>query len=717
MRRILLLAFGLTALVSCGGKKSLPAASASTPVILVSIDTLRSDRLPAYGYTGVETPNIDAFRKDGVLYERAYAHTPLTLPSHASILTGVLPAEHGVRDNLGFPLKESARSVAEVLKASGYATGAAVSAYVLRRESGIARGFDFYDDDVEALADQMRLIGNMQRDGGASSKIASDWIAKQTRPVFFFLHIYEPHTPYAPPEPYLSKYSNRYDGEVAYSDKIFGDFIASLKAQGIYDKALIIVLSDHGEGLNDHGEMEHGLFLYREAIQVPLLVKLPEQAFSGATVKESVQLVDVVPTILERTGVKMQAKLAGVSLTDFLQTQKPAARVAYSETYYPRFHYGWADQHSLVDGDRHYIQSPKPELFDLKSDFGEKKNILTEDRRGFFAMKAAIAPMIQEAAAPSAIDPEEAAKLAALGYLGSTVPTAPGEVLPDPKDNIAAFRDIDRSFQLFEERKYDEALRLIDSLLATNRRIVDLYDLKSKTMVRLGRIPEAVEVAKEGLRLAPTASHLALGVANNQLELGQLDSALQHAELAIKNDPSRAYDALARIWIEKKDLAKAEEAARKALEADRNRIQSLITIARVEREQGKLDSALQHLDRAMQLKKPREEIAGLRFIRGDVYARLGRAEEAEREFREEIRLFPDDPMPYKNLVLLLVAMGRVQEATQLIRQLVDTAPTPPSYLAVCQVLETLGDTRGVRYWARQGLAKYPGNPELRRLAG
>jgi len=713
-RRLLL---GLALFVAaCKGEKGLPAASAGTPVFLISIDTLRSDRLPMYGYGKVETPHLDAIRNDGILYEHAYSHAPLTLPSHSSLLTGLLPSEHGMRDNIGFQLRDDVPTITQALKAKGYATGAAVSAFVLRREAGLDRGFDLYDDAVEALPDKARLISNIQRDGTATATVAKEWIAKQTKPVFFLLHLYEPHTPYTPPEPFASRYADKYDGEIAHADAIVGDFIQSLKDRGLYDQSLIVVLSDHGEGLGDHGEEEHGLFLYREAIQVPLVVKLPQQKFAGEKVSAPVQLIDVVPTILERTGVTMNAKLPGRSLTAFLGEKASEKRAIYSETWYPRFHFGWADQHSLIDGERHYIHSPKPELFNLANDFAEKNNVLADDRRGFFAMKTAIEPLIREAAAPTAIDPEDAAKLAALGYLGSTVQTKPGEELPDPKDHIGTFKAIGDAFVAFRDRRYPESLAMIDRLLGENPRILDLYDLKSKTLVRLGRNEDAIAVGKDALRMSPQATHIAIDVANLLLEEKQLDDAEKHAELALKSDPGQVHDILARIAIERKDFARAEKEAKLAIETDRDRVSSLMTLARVQREREQLDAALQSLDQAVSLKKDGQEVIGLYYMRGDVLARLGRAREAEVDLRREIQLFPEEPLAYKNLVLLLVAEGRIDEGTGLIRQLIDKSPTPPSYLAVCHVLETLGDTRGVRYWARQGLSRFPDNAALRKLA-
>jgi arylsulfatase A-like enzyme/tetratricopeptide (TPR) repeat protein len=704
----------LLALVACS-RDAVPPPAAGTPVILISIDTLRSDHLPAYGYKGVETPNIDALRAEGILYERAYSQCPLTLPSHSSMLTGVLPAEHGNRDNIGYVLNKGVKPIAEILKGNGYATGAAVSAFVLRRESGLNRGFDLYDDAVDPLT-TARTIGSIQRDGERTAKIASDWIAKQEKPVFFFLHLYEPHTPYTPPEPYWSRYASRYDGEIARVDAIVGTFLQSLKDDGLYDKALVILTSDHGEGLGDHGEDEHGIFLYREALQVPLIVKLPGGRLAGTTVAAPVQSIDIVPTILERTAVNPPVKLAGRSLISFIQKRGPEKRAIYAETYYPRFHFGWADQHSLIDGDHHYLQSPKAELFDLASDPAEKRNVIAGDRRILFAMREAIAPFIREAELPAAIDAEEAAKLAALGYLGSTVQTKPGEVLPDPRDNLDTMKRIGQAFIKYRDKDYAAGLAITDSLLQTNPRILDLWDIKSKILAGLGRPGEAVVAAKEGLRLSPHATHLAIEIARLQLDEGNLDDAQRHAELAVKADPAQAYEVLARIWLERKDFRKAEEAAQQAIRGDSERVASLVTLARVQRDAGSLDEALRTIDRAVSLKRDKEEVATLYFIRGDILARLGRFDEAKRDLKKEIALFPEDPSAYKNLVLLLVAQNRIPEATELLRSLVRAAPTPPSYIAVCHVLETLGDKRGVHYWAMQGLGLFPDNAALRKLA-
>src|ERR1043165_158706 len=346
------------------------------PIIIISIDTLRSDHLPAYGYTKIETPGIDAFRKDSILFERAYSECPLTLVSHASVLTGLLPADHGIRDNLGYNLNKNVKTIAELLKTKGYATGAAVSAVVLRGDTGIQRGFDAWDDDID-LDMTAISIGRSRRPGTVTRERAEKWIGQHKPQRFFYLfHIYEPHTPYDPPDPFKSKYGSTYDGEVATADAIVGRFLDYLKEQGLYDKATILLMSDHGEGLGEHGEDEHGVLLYRENIQVPLMLTLPHGPHHGQSVSAPVQLVDIFPTIVKPFGFTQ--KTEGQSLLDVANGKVEGERSLYAETYYPRLHYGWNDLHSMISGANHYIHAPKPELYDVVADPSELTNVLAD---------------------------------------------------------------------------------------------------------------------------------------------------------------------------------------------------------------------------------------------------------------------------------------------------------------------------------------------------
>src|SRR5262245_37641685 len=402
---------------ACGGANG-SGSAAGAPVVVISVDTLRADHLPAYGYRGVATPGLDALRKDSVLFENAYSHVPLTLPSHTTLFTGLLPPQNGVRDNLGYALGPGPATLASALKAKGYATGGAVSSIVLSHATGVSRGFDFYEDSVEPTR-MNQTLSRVQRDGAETTALLAEWVhARGEGPFFAFLHLFEPHSPYEPPEPYRSRYPLAYDGEIARADEIVGAFLKGLKERGIYDRALIVFLSDHGEGLNDHGEDEHGVLLYREAIHVPLLVKLPRGKRAGETIATPVALVDVFPTVAEQVGVPLPAGLAGRSL--FAKAASPpegAARRIYSETLYPRLHLGWSDLASLVDDRNQYIESPRPELYDIVTDPGEKTDLAAGLPPAFRSMRVELAGMARPLQAPGTSDPEQVKKLASLGYI------------------------------------------------------------------------------------------------------------------------------------------------------------------------------------------------------------------------------------------------------------------------------------------------------------
>jgi tetratricopeptide (TPR) repeat protein len=709
VKRLFAAALVLGTLASCG-RFTGAAPSNRTPVILISIDTLRSDRLPAYGYDRVSTPNLDALRADSILYERAYSHCPLTLPSHASMLTGLLPADHGVRDNVGYRLDAKIATLPELLKKNGYATGAAISAFVLRRDSGIARGFDFYDDDVEPIG-KADAIGRVQREGRDTIAAASQWLdGVAGKPFFFFLHLYEPHTPYSAPEPFRSQYKDPYDAEIAHVDQIVGEFFESLKRRGVYDEAMIILLSDHGEGLNDHGEEEHGIFLYREALQVPLLVKLPRSHRKGENVSTPVQLADVHATVLAQT---KSSDTKAVTLVGEIPS-----RPIYSETYYPRLHFGWSDLHSLIEGDQHYIRAPIPELYDLAKDPAEKSNTLQDNRRTYIAMRTAIEPFVKKASAPANIDPEEAAKLAALGYVGSSVSTTDDEELPDPKTTIDVFRQIRLAYTHFRDERFDAALQLTDKLLQDNERLLDLWDLKSKILTKMGRNHEAIAAARAGLVHQPNAVGLLVTVANLSIATKQLELAQQHAELLLKSEPARAHELLARVWVERGDFTKAKAEAQLAVKDSHDPSAGYLTLGMIAKRQNEFPQALQYLDRAAEAvarhKKP--SVPTLHLNRGDVLARMGRNREAETEFRKEIAEYPNNPEAYSSLILLLSSEGRLEEATRLVFEMTSRSPTAVTYATVSETLQAIGDSRGAVYWARQGLRKFPNDPDLRQMA-
>jgi arylsulfatase A-like enzyme/predicted Zn-dependent protease len=693
------------------------------PVILISIDTLRSDHLPAYGYQQVETPAIDAFRRDAVLFERAYSHTPLTLPSHVSMLTGRLPTEHGVRDNVGYSY-DGGRfpNLPAVLHAAGYATGAAVSAYVLRPETGMSHGFDVYDAGIPVHFTDS--LGLSQRPGGQTADAALRWVKTvRDRPFFLFLHLYEPHTPYAPLEPFASRYAGRpYDGEIATADSIVGRVLAGLKEQGIYDRAVILLLSDHGEGLGDHGEQEHGIFLYREALQVPMILKLPAGRRGGSRVAAPAQIVDVFPTLLSLVGVAVPREAAGAFPGRPLLGPPPAApRDVYAETFYPRLHFGWSELTSLIRDRFHYIQAPSPELYDLAADPGEKRNALAAERRAYAAMRQSLQGLGRPLQAPAAVDPETARKLAALGYASGAASTAKGEALPDPKSRIGTLRDFDLAMGLFGRGRYAEAVPAFRRLVAASPKMADAWENLALSLEKLGRKDEALDAYEHAMDASGGASFVAVATGSLLLQMGRLDEAGAHAELGLKGSPGMANCLLAQIALARDRPAEAEKAARAALASPGSRITPLMTLAQVLQKQGRLAEALGFADQAAaevaRTGAAGQSYAGLHWVRGDLLARLGRDGEAEREFLQEIHDFPHDTRAYASLALLYASANRGEEAIATLRRMVDGDGSPAAYAEAVKTLRILGDSQGAAALLRHALAVHPESRELRALAG
>ncbi|MCZ6725951.1 MAG: sulfatase, partial [Acidobacteria bacterium] len=364
--RFTALACVLAGLFACDREPPRPS------VILISVDTLRSDYLALYNREGVPTPALEALRADGVLYRLAYAPIPLTLPAHLTALTGLLPSQHGVRDNGGFRFEASGRSyLPQRLHGLGYATGAFVSSFVLRGNSGMATGFDVYDDDLSTAGSPP--FGTLQRPGAQTIQRALDWVeGVKQGPFFLFLHLYEPHLPYAAPAEFTARFPDPYAAEVAYADSLLAGFFARLRQLGLYEPALILFMSDHGEGLGDHQYQEHGLLLYREALQVPLILKAPSAKGAGETVDTPVQLADIAPTIERWVGLETDPSVEGRPLQE---AGPDAVRTIVAETFLPRLHYGWSELSSVIEFPYHLIWGPQPELYDLANDPAELNDI------------------------------------------------------------------------------------------------------------------------------------------------------------------------------------------------------------------------------------------------------------------------------------------------------------------------------------------------------
>jgi choline-sulfatase len=651
--RRLLLALAILAAACRGAVGPYPDAS----VVLVSIDTLRADRLAPYGYAAAKTPRLAALAADGVLFENVYSHCPLTLPAHASLLTGLLPPRHGVRDNVGFALDPRHATLAARFAAAGLRTGGAVSAWVLRPETGIARGFGFYDAVAETK-DAVVSPGRVQRDGAAAVEALGRWIEDQRGARFFaFLHLYEPHSPYAPPERYRSL-AQPYDGEVAYADELVGRFLDRLESLKLLDRTIVAVTADHGEGLFDHGEEEHGVFLYREALHVPLFLRLPGRARAGRRVSAVVAQVDVPATLLDLAGLDA-AGLDGVSLRGAMAGAALAERPVYSETFYPRYHFGWSELLAVTERRYRYVRAPRPELFDRQADPGERLNLAADRPQAAAALDAWLKAAVGAgtAAIPEPVAAETAEKLRALGYVGAAGGSAPtgdgGGAGPDPKDKIATYETLKRGLAL--RAKGDDAA--------------------------------AASAFREVVRDSPGLAEAWEGLGFALLRLGKPEDGVAALERSGRLDPSRA---------------RAQEAERRFL------------AGAAARQAGRCTEALASFRRAEELRLAarRPPFPGLHAGAGDCLALSGRGPEAEREFRAELGQDPASEEARVGLAMLYRAGGRDAEARAVLFGLVDADPSADSYAVVLAALRELGDAAGARQWLDRARAAYPADPRF-----
>jgi arylsulfatase A-like enzyme/Flp pilus assembly protein TadD len=659
-------------------RRTRAARAIDGPIVLISIDTLRADHLPLYGYRGVRTPAIDALAQTGTVFEHAYSHAPQTLPAHTSILTGELPFQTGVRDNIGFTLKDGQWTLPSALRANGWKTGGFVSAYVLRTATKINQGFDAYDDDLPSTSSEVSL-GQVQRDGATTLEAAERWLAARTSDrVFLFVHFYEPHKPYAPPARF-AEYAP-YDGEIAYADELVGRLLDRLRQDNLFDRSTIVLLADHGEGLGDHGEQEHGMFLYQETMRVPLIVKLPGQR-SGRRVAAPVQHIDIAPTLLALAGLAKPADLHGRDLRPLLDgTGTVPETGVYAEAMLPRYHFGWSELYSLTDARYRYVRAPRDELYDLQNDPHEKASIAADRPQIRQAMRGAIDRLIAgtSIAAPEAVSDADRDRLAALGYVGNTTASSlsvPGDSLPDPKDKAEVLERYRQGTELAGKMRFADAVAAYRAALADDPEMTDVWTQLAQAYIRLGRPADAVDAFRHVIERDPKDAGALTGAAGQLLRMQKYDDAQKYAELAVSVAPANAHELLARIAVSRKDASTARREAQLAQQADPTLPMPEIVEGSLLYQEGRYAECLPHFAKAAQaLQRRTLQVADINYFIGDSLARLERYPEAERFLKAEVALFPFNTRARAGLAMLYRATGRDAESEQAIAELLKVSP-------------------------------------------
>ncbi len=677
---------------SCSKERARPTFPDAS-VILISIDTLRADRLPLYGYTGIRTPFLDSFAKDAWLFENAYSPCPMTLPAHTTMLTGMLPPEHGVRNNIGFAFDGKAHvSLPRLLKERGYATGAAVSSYVLRNETGLGALFDFYEDSFDTTPGIQSV--NYQRSGDKTAAFAEPWIGEHAgKPFFFLFHIYEPHVPYDPPEPFRSQYGLTYDGEVATADAIVGQFLDTLRTLGVYDRAIVIVTADHGEGLGEHGEQQHSIFLYREAIKVPLLLKLPGSSGAGRRVAAPVQLSDIFPTVTAALGLPTPTEVSGTSLFAAGATGA-AGRVIYGETLFPRLQLGWSDLHSALDARYHYIHGPRPELYDMVADPREEHDLAKSDPGTVSRLARELLRFPTGSAKPTNVDQETMRRLSSLGYLGTLRDIGSGAKSLNPADNLPALRRMEEAWHLASEGQVPRAIEVLRSSVRENPEMFDAWVKLGELLAESGLDQEAAAAYHQGLDRSPMVlPDISIALGFVELRRRHFDEAERLARASLATVPSKAHELLAGLALARGNLAAAESEAQAAAASRNPQPSAILVLAEVKVRAGEPAEALRVIEKAQAVSREKRlgAIYNLEFLRGDALARMDRLDDAEAAFRAEIAAFPAHAQPYASLAVIRFMKGDRPALDRELNEMVRANPSPGSYLLAASTLDSLGE--------------------------
>jgi len=704
---------------ACGGERiglgSLPRGvdAAGLNLVVVTLDTTRADRIGCYGAKDVATPNLDALAARGVRFAAAVSPMPLTLPAHCTLFTGLLPGAHGVRDNGGFKLGPEHVTLAEVLKERGFATGGFVSAFVLDHRWGISQGFDTYYDDFDLKQEEKLSMGEIQRPGNETLDHALAWIRGQKdRRFFAWVHLYDPHAPYDPPEPYKSRYPGRpYDGEIAWTDSLVGRLVDELNRLDLTKKTVIAVLADHGESLGEHGESGHGYFIYEPVTHIPFVLATPYSKTHGRVVEAVVRTIDIAPTLLDLVGYAGALTGAGSNLVPLLGGGAEPGD-GYSESYYARFHYGWSELRAIRTKRWHFIEAPKAELYDLGSDPNELTNLasrelstverlrssLSEFERASIATRASTSPVEE--------DEETLRKLASLGYVGGTAvdDATSWRDLPDPKDRLGIYDRIGHIRTLIRSGKEDEAIPLLDGVLKEAPEVIDAYYTLGNCYLKKKDFGKAAEYYRATLAKRPDHDYAMIGLADTLVAQGHVDEAIAGYEHFLKSDPTNA-QILYRLAQVQLDAGHDDEAAasfRRTLDAEPKTARAEVGMGVVAFHKKDVAGAKAALARALAIDA---KARWARYNQALIAESEGDPAGAIADYRAEIAEYPDAYKALFNLGRLLGKSGDFANAVALLRRTVEHQPDwPIGHFYLAQALLQSGDLDGAKVEALHALS-------------
>jgi arylsulfatase A-like enzyme/predicted Zn-dependent protease len=701
-------------------------------VVLVTLDTTRADHVHCYGDQGARTPALDALADRGVLFSQAASAAPLTLPSHCSIMTGLYPTYHGVRLNGTTALSQTQTTLAEVFRKRGYETAAFIAAFVLDGRWGLNQGFGTYDDQFDMRKFKHLDLAGVQRPANEVVDAALGWLERhRNAPFFTWIHLYDPHSPYVPPEPFRSQFTSRgpaglYDGEIAFADGQIGRIAAWLRSAGLDERTVVVVVGDHGEGLGSHGEGTHGYFLYDYAVHVPFIVATPFDELRGVRVPAQVSLVDVFPTVLDLAGIPSKSRVHGRSLLPLMFGQDaPDTLYAYSESMTPNLQYGWSPLRSLRTPRYKLIQAPRLELFDLQADPAEGTNVFAQHRAIAARMNQELERLMEEtsrnAPAPEAanLDKETVQRLAALGYIGTTTPAraaaGTGTTLADPKDKLEVFTAVQRAGELMMDDDHAGAVQTLELALREEPGMPQALLMLGSSYAELGRRADAIAQFDQVLKQDPESVQALIGMANVLMQEGRIEDVVTLCKRTLSLDPrnSQAYALLGDVYIEQRQPSLALPYLEKAVEIQPKITQNRLNLAACLIEAKQLPRAEATLK---EIVREHPKFPGTQFNLGVLYEEQQRPDDARAAYVAEIANHPNSFKARFNLGKVLAAQGDWPGSIEQLREVVRIAPKrAEGYLFLARALlrqpASLDEAQAL---AQQGLS-FAATSELKAL--
>lgn len=655
-------------------------------ILLITIDTLRADHLGCYGYSEIRTPSIDSLAREGVRFEWAFTPAPITLPSHVSILTGLYPYTHGVLNNGEYRLSASIKRLPEIFQEQGFSTAAFVGAFVLSKQFGLARGFEVYGDELATAEEKVRHAFSLYNDRRAE-KVTEDalhWLKKNPQRFFLWVHYFDPHTPYDPPQPFKSEYKDRpYDGEIAYTDHCLGLLIQELENQNVLQDTLVILVADHGESLGEHKESTHGIFLYDATMRVPLIMRYPGLP-TGTICSQQVSTLDIMPSILEIVNIPLPPGLQGISLlTHLYPSDLPMEKNTdiFLETRFPEANFGWCRLQGLRTRRWKYIKAPRPELYDLQTDSQELHNIAHRNpqqtrylEKKLQALLNTLSPTQENNVIP--MKEETRRRLESLGYVW-TVDSSGSTPLPaDPKDMIEVLNLFDQGSDHYDKGQYPEAISSFRTVIQKNPQNILARFLLAAALEKIGNLEESMKEFQQVASQKPQFINVHNNIGTLYENLGEYEKALHEYQTDIRLHPDSplSYNNLGVIFLIQKRYSDAKEQFKKVLTLEPDRPTQIVAHANLGiayEMLGIYDLALEEYQSSLTL-DPAYLLA--RMGAGNIFLKTNQPEKAIQSWQKALENHPQNAEAHFNLGCTFLKQRNLNQAIEHLQKAIRLEP-------------------------------------------